>query len=208
MQSNTNYHYLFDYKKTAQSIAFFVNQTQKQLSLSQLSNLLYLTERRFLKQYASTIIGDHFVSSNTGLKLQQTYLLLESVFNNTYQNNYSYFYDEITKWTEIKNNSIQSVYSKNISNISDKLLQLSNADIKTLWSVWEQYSDYSNNELNKKIQEECSEYNYNKSQDDVVIPIEYILETLGYSKDVAIAITQNLNEQAEIIKSFEYNVIL
>lgn len=208
MQSNTNYHYLFDYKKTAQSIAFFVNQTQKQLSLSKLSNLLYLTERTFLKEYASTIIGDYFVSSNTGLKLQQTYLLLESVFNNTYQNNYSYFYDEISKWIEIKNNSIQSVDSKNISNISDKLLQLSNADIKTLWSVWEQYSDYSNNELNKKIQEECSEYNYNKSQDDVVIPIEYILETLGYSKDVAIAIKQHLNEQAEIIKSFNDNVIL
>lgn len=208
MQSNTNYHYLFDYKKTAQSIAFFVNQTQKQLSLSKLSNLLYLTERTFLKEYASTIIGDYFVSSNTGLKIQQTYLLLESVFNNTYQNNYSYFYDEISKWIEIKNNSIQSVDSKNISNISDKLLQLSNADIKTLWSVWEQYSDYSNNELNKKIQEECSEYNYNKSQDDVVIPIEYILETLGYSKDVAIAIKQHLNEQAEIIKSFNDNVIL
>lgn len=208
MQSNTNYHYLFDYKKTAQSIAFFVNQTQETLSLSKLSNLLYLTERTFLKEYASTIIGDHFVSSNTGLKLQQTYLLLESVFNNTYQNNYLYFYDEISKWTEIKNNNIQSIDSKNISNISDKLLQLSNADIKTLWSVWEQYSDYSDNELNKKIQEECSEYNYNKSQDDVVIPIEYILETLGYSKDVAIAIKQHLNEQAEIIKIFKYNVIL
>ena len=208
MQSNTNYHYLFDYKKTAQSIAFFVNQTQETLSLSKLSNLLYLTERTFLKEYASTIIGDHFVSSNTGLKLQQTYLLLESVFNNTYQNNYLYFYDEISKWTEIKNNNIQSIDSKNISNISDKLLQLSNADIKTLWSVWEQYSDYSDNELNKKIQEECSEYNYNKSQDDVVIPIEYILETLGYSKDVAIAIKQHLNEQTEIIKSFNDNVIL
>ena len=208
MQSNTNYHYLFDYQKTAQSIAFFVNQTQKPLSLSKLSNLLYLTERTFLKEYASTIIGDHFVSFNTGLKLQQTYLLLESIFNNAYQNNYQYFYDEITKWTEIKNNSIQSIDSKNISNISDKLLQLSNADIKTLWSVWKQYSDYSDNELNKKIQEECHEYNYNRSQDDVVIPIEYIIETLGYSKDVAIAIKQHLNEQAEIIKSFKDNIIL
>lgn len=208
MQSNTNYHYLFDYKKTAQSIAFFVNQTQKQLSLSKLSNLLYLTERTFLKEYASTIIGDHFVSSNMGLKLQQTYLLLESIFNNTYQNNYQYFYDEITKWTEIKNNSIQYIDSKNISNISDKLLQLSNADIETLCSIWQQYSNYSDNELNEKIKNECPEYNYNKSQDDVVIPIEYILETLGYSKDVAIAIKQHLNEQAEIIKSFNDNVIL
>ena len=208
MRSNTNYHYLFDYKKTAQSIAFFVNQTQKQLSLSKLSNLLYLTERTFLKEYASTIIGDHFVSSNTGLKLQQTYFLLKSVFNNTYQNNYQYFYNEITKWTEIKNNSIQSVDSKNIFNISDKLLQLSDADIKTLKSIWQQYGDYFDNELNEKIQNECPEYNYNKSQDDVIIPIEYILETLGYSKDVAIAIKQHLNEQAEIIKNFNDNVTL
>ena len=208
MRSNTNYHYLFDYKKTAQSIAFFVNQTQKQLSLSKLSNLLYLTERTFLKEYASTIIGDHFVSSNTGLKLQQTYFLLKSVFNNTYQNNYQYFYNEITKWTEIKNNSIQSVDSKNIFNISDKLLQLSDADIKTLKSIWQQYGDYFDNELNEKIQNECPEYNYNKSQDDVIIPIEYILETLGYSKDIAIAIKQHLNEQAEIIKNFNDNVTL
>lgn len=193
MQSNTNYHYLFDYKKTAQSIAFFVNQTQETLSLSKLSNLLYLTERRFLKQYASTIIGDHFVSSNTGLKLQQTYLLLESIFDNTYPNNYLYFYNEISKWTEIKNNSIKSIDSKNIFNISNKLLQLSNADIETLYSIWQQYDDYSDNELNEKIKDECIEYNYNKSQDDVIIPIEYILETLGYSKDVAIAIKQHLN---------------
>ena len=193
MQSNTNYHYLFDYKKTAQSIAFFVNQTQETLSLSKLSNLLYLTERRFLKQYASTIIGDHFVSSNTGLKLQQTYLLLESIFDNTYPNNYLYFYNEISKWTEIKNNSIKSIDSKNIFNISNKLLQLSNTDIETLYSIWQQYDDYSDNELNEKIKDECIEYNYNKSQDDVIIPIEYILETLGYSKDVAIAIKQHLN---------------
>lgn len=199
-----NYHYLFDYKKTAQSIAFFVNQTQKPLSLSKLSNLLYLTERTFLKQYASTIIGDYFVSSSAGLRLQQTYLLLESIFNNTYQNNHLDFYDEITKWTEINNNIIQS---KNISNISNKLLELSVADIKTLQSIWQQYSNYSDNELNEKIQEECPEYHYNQSQDDVVIPIEHILETLGYSKDVSAIIKQQLNEQAEIIKSFKHHAI-
>lgn len=202
-----NYHYLFDYKKTAQSIAFFVNQTQKPLSLSKLSNLLYLTERTFLKQYASTIIGDHFVLSNTGLRLQQTYLLLESIFNNTYQNNHPDFYNELTKWTTIKNNSIQS---KNISNISNKLLQLSVADIKTLQAIWQQYGDYSDNELNQKIQDECPEYHYSQSQEDVdmVIPIEHILETLGYSKDVAAIIKQQLHEQAGIIKSFKDNAIL
>lgn len=202
-----NYHYLFDYKKTAQSIAFFANQTQKPLSLSKLSNLLYLTERTFLKQYASTIIGDHFVLSNTGLRLQQTYLLLESIFNNTYQNNHPDFYNELTKWTTIKNNSIQS---KNISNISNKLLQLSVADIKTLQAIWQQYGDYSDNELNQKIQDECPEYHYSQSQEDVdmVIPIEHILETLGYSKDVAVIIKQELYEQAEIIKSFKDNAIL
>lgn len=205
MNTTQNYHYLFDYKKTAQSIAFFVNKTQKTLSLSKLSNLLYLTERTFLKQYASTIIGDHFVLSNTGLRLQQTYLLLESIFNNTYQNNHPVFYDELAKWTEIKNNSIQS---KNISNISNKLLQLSVADIKTLQTIWQQYGDYSDNELNQKIQDECPEYYYNQSQEDVVIPIEYILETLGYSKDVAAIIKQQLYEQAEIIKSFKDNAIL
>lgn len=197
-----SYHYLFDYKKTAQSIAFFVNQTQKPLSLSKLSNLLYLTERTFLKQYASTIIGDYFVSSSVGLKLQQTYLLLESIFNNTYQNNYLDFYNEITKWTEIKNNAAL-IQSKNISNISNKLLQLSVADIKTLQTIWQQYGDYSDNELNQKIQDECPEYHYSQSQDDVIIPIEYILETLGYSKDVAAIIKQQLHEQAEIIKSFK-----
>lgn len=203
MDTIQNYHYLFDYKKTAQSIAFFVNQTQKPLSLSKLSNLLYLTERTFLKQYASTIIGDYFVSSNTGLKLQQTHILLESIFNNTYQNNHPDFYNELAKWTEIKNNSIQS---KNISNISNKLLELSVADIKTLQEIWQQYGDYSDNELNQKIQDECPEYHYSQSQDDVVIPIEFILETLGYSKDVAAIIKQQLYEQAEIIKSFKDNI--
>lgn len=205
MDTIQNYHYLFDYKKTAQSIAFFVNQTQKPLSLSKLSNLLYLTERTFLKQYASTIIGDYFVSSNTGLKLQQTHILLESIFNNTYQNNHPDFYNELAKWTEIKNNSIQS---KNISNISNKLLELSIIDIETLQIIWQQYSDYSDDELNQKIQNECPEYKYNQSQDNVIISIEYILETLGYSKDVATSIKQQLNEQAEIIKSFNYKKIV
>ena len=207
MNTTQNYHYLFDYKKTAQSIAFFANQTQKPLSLSKLSNLLYLTERTFLKQHASTIIGDHFVLSNTGLRLQRTYLLLESIFNNTYQNNHLDFYDEITKWTEINNNAAL-IQSKNISNISNKLLELSVADIKILQAIWQQYGDYSDNELNQKIQDECPEYHYSQSQDDVVIPIEFILETLGYSKDVAVIIKQELYEQAEIIKSFKYKAIL
>lgn len=207
MYTTQNYHYLFDYKKTAQSIAFFANQTQKPLSLSKLSNLLYLTERTFLKQYASTIIGDYFVSSSAGLRLQQTYLLLESIFNNTYQNNHLDFYDEITKWTETQNNAAL-IQSKNISNISNKLLQLSVADIKTLQAIWQQYGDYSDNELNQKIQDECPEYHYSQSQDDVVIPIEFILETLGYSKDVAVIIKQELYEQAEIIKSFKDKAIL
>lgn len=203
MDTIQNYHYLFDYKKTAQSIAFFVNQTQKPLSLSKLSNLLYLTERTFLKQYASTIIGDYFVSSNTGLKLQQTHILLESIFNNTYQNNHPDFYNELAKWTEIKNNSIQS---KNISNISNKLLELSIIDIETLQIIWQQYSDYSDDELNQKIQNEYPEYKYNQSQDNVIIPIEHILETLGYSKDIAAIIKQQLYEQAEIIRSFKDNI--
>lgn len=202
MNTTQNYHYLFDYKKTAQPIAFFANQTQKPLSLSKLSNLLYLTERTFLNQYASTIIGDYFVSSSAGLRLQQTYLLLESIFNNTYQNSSLDFYNEITKWTEIKNNAAL-IQSKNISNISNKLLQLSVADIKTLQAIWQQYGDYSDNELNQKIQDECPEYHYSQSQDDVVIPIEFILETLGYSKDVAVIIKQQLHEQAGIIKSFK-----
>ena len=96
MNTTQNYHYLFDYKKTAQSIAFFVNQTQKT----------------------------------------------------------------------------------------------------------------SDNELNQKIQDECPEYHYSQSQDDVVIPIEFILEILGYSKDVAVIIKQELYEQAAIIKSFKDNAII
>ena len=54
----------------------------------------------------------------------------------------------------------------------------------------------------------CPEYHYSQSQDDVVIPIEFILETLGYSKDVAAIIKQQLHEQAGIIKSFKDNAIL
>lgn len=117
------------------------------------------------------------------------------------------FYDEITKWTEINNNAAL-IQSKNVSNISNKLLELSVADIKTLQAIWQQYGDYSDNELNQKIQDECPEYHYSQSQDDVVIPIEFILETLGYSKDVAVIIKQELYEQAEIIKSFKYKAIL
>lgn len=204
-QDYLNYRGLFNMDKWLQSIAFLANHLNRSnltLSFSKLSNLLYLAERVFLQKYGMVLCGDIFVSSNNGLKLLNTSGLLNQLQNNA---NLDWFEKELDKWITIQDNTISSKFSEDVEN---KLLKLADADISILEFIVQQYGQYSDFELDNLIKHSNQLYEeatyYEKvGLDDVIIPMEYLLEKIGYSKTVAHAIAEQLKEQSSFTLSMK-----
>lgn len=198
-QDYLNYQCLFDMDKWAESIAFLANHLNRSnltLSFSKLSNLLYVAERAFLQKYGMILCGDIFVSSNNGLKLLNTSKLLNQLQNNT---NLDWFKKELDKWISIKDNTISSKFSEDIDN---KLLKLADADIAILKFIVQDYGQHSDSELDNLIKHSNqlraeATYYEKVGLDDVIIPMEYLLEKIGYSKTVAHVIAEQLKEQSD-----------
>lgn len=198
-QDYLNYQGLFNIDKWSQSIAFlanYLNHSNLTLSFSKLSNLLYLAERTFLQKYGMVLCGDIFVSSNNGLKLLNTSELLNQFQNNA---NVDWFKKELDKWITIQDNTISSKFSEDVGN---KFLKLSDEDISILKSIVQDYGKYTDFELDNLINHSnqlCEEATYYEKfgLDDVIIPMEYLLEKIGYSKTVAHAISEQLKEQSD-----------
>lgn len=198
-QDYLNYQCLFDMDKWSESIAFLANHLNRSnltLSFSKLSNLLYLAERAFLQKYGMVLCGDIFVSSNNGLKLLNTSDLLNQLQNNI---NLDWFKKELNHWIDIKDNIISSKFSEDINN---KLLKLADADIIILELIVQNYGQHSDSELDNLInhsnQLRAEATYYEKvGLDDVIIPMEYLLEKIGYSKTVAHVIAEQLKEQSD-----------
>lgn len=198
-QDYLKYQCLFDMDKWSESIAFLANHLNRSnltLSFSKLSNLLYLAERAFLQKYGMVLCGDIFVSSNNGLKLLNTSDLLNQLQNNI---NLDWFKKELNQWIDIKDNTISSKFSEDLTN---KFLKLSDEDISILKSIVQDYGKYTDFELDNLINHSnqlCEEATYYEKfgLDDVIIPMEYLLEKIGYSKTVAHAISEQLKEQSD-----------
>lgn len=198
-QDYLNYRGLFNMDKWSQSIVFLanhLNHSNPTLSFSKLSNLLYLAERAFLQKYGMVLCGDIFVSSNKGLKLLNTSELLNQLQNNA---NLDWFEKELDKWITIQDNTISSKFSEDIEN---KLLKLADVDIAILKFIIQQYGQYSDLELDNLINHSnqlCEEATYYEKVglDDVIIPMEYLLKTIGYSETVTHAIAEQLKEQSD-----------
>lgn len=197
-QNYLNYQGLFDMDKWLQSITFLANHLNRSnltLSFSKLSNLLYLAERVFLQKHGMVLCGDIFVSSNNGLKLLNTSVLLNQLQNNA---NLDWFKKELDKWITIQDNTISSKFSEDIEN---KLLKLADEDISILKSIVQDYGRYLDSELDNLIKysnQLCLEATYYEKVelDDVIIPMEYLLKTIGYSETVSHVISEQLKEQS------------
>ena len=198
-----NYQGLFDMDKWLQSIAFlanYLNRSNLTLSFSKLSNLLYLAERAFLQKYGMVLCGDIFVSSLQGLKLLNTSELLNQLQNNS---NLDWFKKELNQWIVIKDNTISSKFSEDVDN---KLLKLADVDISILKFIVQDYEQDSDSELDNFINHQlCAEATYYEKVGlgDVIIPMEYLLEKIGYSETVACVIAEQLKEQSDFILAMQ-----
>ena len=71
--------------------------------------------------------------------------------------------------------------------------------MKLIVQDYGQHSDLELDNLIKHSNQLCAEANYYEKvrSDDVIIPMEYLLEKIGYSKTVAHVIAEQLKEQSD-----------
>ena len=123
--------------------------------------------------------------------------LLNQLQNNS---NLDWFKKELNQWIVIKDNTISSKFSEDVDN---KLLKLADVDISILKFIVQDYGQHSDSELDNLIKHSnqlCVEATYYEKVglDDVIIPMEYLLEKIGYSKIVAHVIAEQLKEQSDL----------
>lgn len=118
-----------------------------------------------------------------------------------------WFKDELDNWIVIQDGIISSKFNEDLKN---KLLQLSEANISILESIVQYYGTYSDLELDNLINHQlCTEADYYEKVglEDVVIPMEYLLENLVYPKTVSHVIAAQLQEQSDLIFAMKLCVV-
>lgn len=189
--------YLFNQRKAAQAAAFFLFKAGGSLEILKLMKLMYLAERESLKQYGESITGDAFVSMPHGPVLSMT---LDCINGNSVN-----VQDGWDTW--IADKMARQVSLKDPSMLRDEkdLGALSKADLRVLKQTWFEYGKFSAWSLRNMTHGDlCPEWT-DPNGSSCPIDVLKLLEILGYSKETAIALFENMCEQAEINRIFSQN---
>lgn len=182
---------LFDERKAAQAAAYLLHRAGGRLPLLKLMKLLYLSERRSLKEYGDTITGDAFVSMPQGPVLSMTYDHLNGALPS-----------QAGGWTtwvsDRAGNDVALADPSMIRSAEEDLLALSETDLESLEAVWREFGhlgkwalvDYTHSPA-------CPEWE-NPNGSSRPIPTGRLLKALGHSPEVVESLTKRLHEQRQI----------
>ncbi|WP_314342188.1 Panacea domain-containing protein [Simonsiella muelleri] len=194
---NLQNQYLFNERKAAQTAAFFIFKAGGSLEILKLMKLMYLAERESLKQYGESITGDAFVSMPHGPVLSMT---LDCINGNAV--------NVLNGWESwITDRTGRQVSLKDPSMLRDErdLGALSKADLKILQQTWAEYGHFAAWTLRDMTHGQlCPEWT-NPNGSSRPIDIVNLFKILGYSEETAIALFENMCEQAEINRIFSQN---
>ncbi len=178
---------MYNEKIAAQVAAYFVYREGGTLKILKLMKLMYLAERASLEQYGEPIIGDTLVSMKHGPVLSITY---------------DHINDNIDSqdggWDDwISDRADHCVSLKNEENPVEKLLELSEADVSILESIYDKYGSMGHYEIREFTHDNCGEWE-DPGYTSVPIPYERLLKNVGYSPEVAAQISQRIKEQSNL----------
>ena len=194
---NLQNQYLFNERKAAQTAAFFIFKAGGSLEILKLMKLMYLAERESLKQYGESITGDAFVSMPHGPVLSMTLDCINGNAVNVLNGWESWITDRTGRQVSLKDSSM----------LRDErdLGALSKADLKILQQTWAEYGHFAAWTLRDMTHGQlCPEWT-NPNGSSCPIDIVNLFKILGYSEETAIALFENMCEQAEINRIFSQN---
>lgn len=179
-------------KKAAQVAAYFIFREGGRIEILKLMKLMYLAERESLHRYGEPITGDNFYSMNHGPVLSIT---LDHMNN--------FIESEEDGWESWISDREDHMLALRVSeDPTPKLLQLCDADLEVLESVYKEFGQYTGVELRHLTHKICTEWE-DPNYSSIPIPYSRVLKCVGHDPDVAMEIDQKIAEQRRIDDIFE-----
>jgi len=127
-----------------------------------LMGLMYLSERRFMKNHPGLICDDYFEAKEHGPVLSETYKLMEGERISSFEvwDSKKKMHVPFAIWNS-KINELDDDYisvKEILTEDSMKRLRLSPINCETMDEIWEEFGHLSERELRQYIQENCPEW--------------------------------------------------
>lgn len=183
---------MFDEKAAAHMAVYLLRKNGRPMSHLKLMKLMYLSERTSLKNYASTITGDHFVSMPHGPVLSETL----NRMNGCVESQQGGWNDFISA---LEDNMIS--VKPGVSTDSSKLGHLSKSGMWAMDEVWEKFGGMGRYEIRDYTHAHCPEW---KDPDGSSFPIsiEEVLCAVGNEPKRARGIAERIAEEDSIGRFF------
>ncbi|HRH06311.1 MAG TPA: Panacea domain-containing protein [Burkholderiaceae bacterium] len=180
---------LFNEKKAAQVAAFFLIQAKTPLEILKLMKLMYLAERGSFANFGEGMMGDRLVSMPHGPVLSITHNFMNGELTSSQGGWDTWIADREARFLSLSD-------EKSLANV-DELLELCDADIQVLNSVWQQFGLMTAWQLREYTHDHCPEW---QDPDGSMIPMkpEDLFNALNFSPEQSAAYLGRMKQQAAI----------
>jgi uncharacterized phage-associated protein len=182
----------FSEKKAAQVAAFFLHRAGGRMEILKLMKLMYLAERASYQQFGEPMIGDKLVSMDNGPALSITL---------NHMNRFAPSEpDGWESWVSDRNNYVLAL-AKQVRDPKEDLLQLSDAELGILESVWKEYGKYGSFQLADLTHEICPEWE-DPHGSSLPITQSRLLRSVGFDAQTAKALEERIAENRHLDAAF------
>jgi uncharacterized phage-associated protein len=182
----------FNEKKAAQVAAFFLHRAKGELEILKLMKLMYLAERTSYQKFGEPLIGDKLVSMDNGPVLSIT-LNHMNRFMPSLQDGWE-------AWVSDRNNYLLAL-KKEVKDPKEELLELSDAELDVLESVWKEFGHMGSFELADLTHKICPEW---EDPHGSSLPITHsrLLRSLGFDPDTSRELEERIEANRRIDIAF------
>jgi len=181
---------LFSERTVAQMAAFFLDKNGGPMSLLKLMKLLYLAERESLSRHGIPICGDFLVAMPHGPVLSLTCDLASGSTEGSDWN----------EWISDRENHEVSL-KKPVG--PESLDEMSRNSMSVLESTWEKFGEYNHWQIRDYTHRHCPEWEDPQGSSHP-IPYQKLFLALGWSRDDAVNVSEQLAEQAALEEAFRF----
>lgn len=182
----------FSEKKAAQVAAFLLYRAGGRLEILKLMKLMYLAERASYQKFGEPLIGDKLVSMDNGPALSITLNHMNRFLPSEPEGWES--------WVSDRNDYLLAL-KKEVRDPKEDLLQLSDAELELLESVWKQYGGYGSFQLAELTHEICPEWE-DPHGSSLPITQSRLLRSVGFDAQTAKALEERIDENRHLDAAF------
>ncbi|SCZ72958.1 MULTISPECIES: Panacea domain-containing protein [Photorhabdus] len=178
---------MFCEEKVAQMAAYLLHKRGGRMAYLKLMKLLYLADRVSMNDYGYPITGDRMVSMPRGPVLSQTLNLITG----------DYASDEFGwgAWMKSEENYEISLKRKGVTR--DDFASLSDAELKVLDAIWEQFGHMSRFDIVEYTHKHCTEWQDPGGSSYPISPSSVFI-AVGKSPEVAEKLARELIERQQL----------